>query len=227
MQQADIRTKIVSWFSELKDYQTPGWDALPDLDLYMDQVITYLERQMRVFAQDEEDRLITSSMINNYVKHGLIPRPVKKKFTREHLFYLLVISMLKQVLPITDISNIIRHQADLMEMEELYNSFSAIQDETLHATAWRIESEVGKNNDDGFITRDALGMLAFRLAFEASASILAVKKIIRLLCNEEHSKASLDREDIKKKNGTGNKPEKKKKNGYNGKDIRTENRNDI
>ena len=211
MQQADIRTKIVSWFSELKDYQTPGWDALPDLDLYMDQVITYLERQMRVFAQDEEDRLITSSMINNYVKHGLIPRPVKKKYTREHLFYLLVISMLKQVLPITDISNIIRHQADLMEMEELYNSFSAIQDETLHATAWRIESEVGKNNDDGFITRDALGMLAFRLAFEASASILAVKRSSACCVMKSIQKLPWTGRDIKKKNGTGNKPEKKKK----------------
>jgi len=224
MQQADIRTKMVSWFSMLKDHQTPNWDALPDLDLYMDQVITYLERQMKSFAQDEEDRLITSSMINNYVKHELIPRPVQKKYTRDHLAYLIAISILKQVLPITDISNIIRHQTGSMEMEEFYDWFRAIQDDTLHAIARRIEAEVAENNNDGFITRDALGMLAFRLALEASANILAAKKIIRLLCNEEDSPVLRENDDNKKKNGSGNKPEKNKKAVHDDREVMKENR---
>ena len=140
----------------------------------MDQVITYLERQMRV-TQDGEDKLITPSMINNYVKNEIIPRPSQKKYSRDHLAYLLAISMLKQVLPITDISNIIKHQTGYMDMEEFYNRFRTIQDDTLHATAERVEEEILAEKNDSFNNRDALGMLAFKLTFEASASILAAK----------------------------------------------------
>lgn len=211
MEPTDIRKEMVSWFSDLKDHSTPDWDMLPDLDLYMDQVITYLERQMRIFVQDEEDKLITPSMINNYVKHNLIPRPVQKKYSRDHLAYLLAISMLKQVLPITDISNIIKHQTDAMEMEAFYNRFRTIQDDTLHATAQRVEAEVMADAGEDPDARDALGMLAFKLAFEASANILTAKKIIHLLCSEENSHSDQEKEDKKKKGETDNKAEKKKK----------------
>lgn len=223
MEPADIRKEMDSWFSELKNHHTPDWSALPDLDLYMDQVITYLERQMKIFAQDGEDRLITSSMINNYVKNELIPRPSQKKYSRDHLAYLLAISMLKQVLPITDISNIIKHQAGYMEMEEFYNRFRTIQEDTLHATAQRIEAEIMAAENSSLIDRDALGMLAFRLTFEASANILAAKKIIHMLSSEENGQADQEKDEKKKKSGSDNKPEKKKKNGHDGRGAAGEN----
>jgi len=185
MEPDDIRKEMDIWFSELKNHRTPDWDALPDLELYMDQVITYLERQLRIFSQDGEDRLITSSMINNYVKHNLIPRPVQKKYSRDHLAYLVAISALKQVLPITDISNIIKHQTGSMKMVEFYNRFRAIQDDALQATARRVEEEFLANQTESCGPGDALGMLALRLAFEAGANILAAKKLIRLLCSPE------------------------------------------
>ena len=122
MESADMKNEMVSWFSELKDHQTPEWDSLPDLDLYMDQVITYLERQMRVFTQDGEDKLITPSMINNYVKNEIIPRPSKKNI-HGIIWHIFLPYPCKQVLPITDISNIIKHQTGYMDMEEFYNRF--------------------------------------------------------------------------------------------------------
>lgn len=211
MESMEMKNEIISWFSELKNYYTPEWDDLPDLDLYMDQVITYLERQMKHFTQDAKDKLITSSMINNYVKNELIPRPNQKKYSRDHLAYLLAITMLKQVLPISDISNIIKHQTGSMEMKELYNRFRSIQDDTLNATAKRVEAEMLTMNDQDFNNREALCMLAFKLTFEANASILAAKKIIHLLSEDDKSRNEEERDEKKKKTVSDNKSEKKKK----------------
>ncbi|MFA7206355.1 MAG: DUF1836 domain-containing protein, partial [Saccharofermentanales bacterium] len=72
--------KIIEWAQSVKDTDIVNWEALPDLDLYMDQVLTYMDRQLSLFQKDEENKLLTSSMINNYVKDGLIPRPEKKKY---------------------------------------------------------------------------------------------------------------------------------------------------
>ncbi|SHJ17159.1 DUF1836 domain-containing protein [Thermoclostridium caenicola] len=206
MEPDGIRKEMDTWFSDLKDHRTPDWDALPDLDLYMDQVITYLERQLRIFSLDGEDRLITSSMINNYVKHNLMPRPVQKKYSREHLAYLIAISALKEVLPITDISNIIRHQTESTDMVEFYNRFRSIQDDVLRATARRVEEEFLKNHEDTGSAADALGMLALKLAYEAGANILAAKRLIRMLCSPEKTQGNPEKD-----KGSDRKPDKKKK----------------
>lgn len=86
----------------------PRWDDLPDIDLYMDQVITLLNKYVVYFSPDNENYL-TSSMINNYVKQGIIPSPVKKKYSKIHLSRLLIICALKSVLSISDISELINH----------------------------------------------------------------------------------------------------------------------
>ena len=75
--------------------ELPQWETLPDIGLYMDQVITLMERTFAPFLPGAE---ITKSMVNNYVKVELIPRPIGKKYDREHLALLLVIGVLKQAL---------------------------------------------------------------------------------------------------------------------------------
>ena len=72
----------------------PRCNELPDLELYMDQVTSLIGRYLK------DDRELTASMVNNYVKHKAMPAPVRKKYTREHLAYLIVICTLKPVLPI-------------------------------------------------------------------------------------------------------------------------------
>ena len=62
----------------------PKWDELPDMGLYMDQVITYLNDRLSCLYFNEE-KFVTNSMINNYVKAGLVRRPDKKQYTRNHL----------------------------------------------------------------------------------------------------------------------------------------------
>lgn len=174
---------LISWSEELNIHKMPQWDSLPDLDLYMDQVVTYMERQMGVFMNDENDKFITSSMINNYVKDRLVPRPVQKKYSREHLGYLLTVCMLKQVLPIADISNLINSQKDKKEMAQLYNSFCQVQDEALQAVSVRVRDAAATVDDAS--GEDVLSMLALKLAVEANASRIAAVKILSLL---EHQK---------------------------------------
>lgn len=84
----------------MKNNNLARWHQLPEIELYMDQMISYIEDQVsRISFLDE--KLITPSMVNNYVKLGLIPKPNKKKYNKEHLAFLISITILKQVLPIS------------------------------------------------------------------------------------------------------------------------------
>lgn len=97
---------VAAWANEGETAAPPAWEELPAIPLYMDQVILYLGESLKLF-QREEASLLTSSMINNYVKNGLIPHPDKKKYTKEHLAGLMAVCMLKQVLSIQDIKTLL------------------------------------------------------------------------------------------------------------------------
>ena len=81
----------------------PRWEELPDFGLYMDQVIVLTENALRGVLPVGE---LTKSMVNNYVKVGLIPRPVGKKYDREHLAMLLMICILKQAMSMEEIATL-------------------------------------------------------------------------------------------------------------------------
>ena len=89
---------------EIVNIDLPQWELLPDIGLYMDQVITLMDRTFSPALPKGE---MTKSMVNNYVKVGLIPRPVGKKYDREHLAMLLMICVLKQALSMESISQIL------------------------------------------------------------------------------------------------------------------------
>lgn len=81
------------------DFQMPRWEEIPDLGLYMDQVVLYVQRTCEgLYGAEESRRLLTPAMVNNYVKAGLIPRPSGKKYSREQLAAILMIVQLKGVL---------------------------------------------------------------------------------------------------------------------------------
>ena len=86
----------------LGEHTLPSWQELPELELYMDQVLSLVERYLRGYPGFDE-RGLTASMVNNYVKQGVLPPPQKKRYSREHLAKLLVICLLKTSLPILTI----------------------------------------------------------------------------------------------------------------------------
>lgn len=101
----------------------PKWSDLPEIDLYMDQVIVLMEKYLSdIIYQDS--KLITSSMINNYVKLGIMPAPIKKKYSKEHLAYLIIICSLKQVVPISNIKAMIEAKLKTHSISEILDLYS-------------------------------------------------------------------------------------------------------
>ena len=82
-------------------FHCPRWGELPNIPLYMDQVILVLEESLSLFAEEKE-RIITPAMINNYVKQKLVPSPVAKRYGREQLASLMMICLLKKVLSMSE-----------------------------------------------------------------------------------------------------------------------------
>lgn len=107
----------------LEGCRLPEWDELPDFGLYMDQLVTYVARTFPGISGRLD---LTSSMINNYVKASLIDKPTGKKYSREALAQLLMISLMKVSTPL-DVMNKILHPESGTETKEMYSSFVATQ----------------------------------------------------------------------------------------------------
>ncbi|MBQ9686900.1 MAG: DUF1836 domain-containing protein [Oscillospiraceae bacterium] len=108
--------------SALAGHRLPRWEALPDLELYMDQVLSLTERFLGAYPGFDSKGL-TASMVNNYVKLGVIPAPVKKRYSRVHLARLLMVCLLKAALPIASIGTLFSAALRDSTEEALYNSF--------------------------------------------------------------------------------------------------------
>lgn len=108
---------------QCNDFSLPRWDELPDIELYMDQVVTLMTKYFGGLSAPDEPPL-TPSMVNNYVKNGIIPAPVKKKYSRTHLLHLIIICVMKPVLPIADISLLIKKMLSVKTQEEVLDFFA-------------------------------------------------------------------------------------------------------
>ena len=100
----------------------PRWNELPDFGLYMDQVISLMERYLGAPASPA-DKGLTASMVNNYVKTGMVPAPVKKRYGRLQLACLIVICALKPVLPLSVIKEILTDKFGQNDAGALYDRF--------------------------------------------------------------------------------------------------------
>ena len=92
------------------DYVKP--ESLPNIDLYMDQVTTFMDSQLASTKRYEDDKILTKTMINNYAKNNLLPPPVKKKYSKEHMLALIFIYYFKNILSIGDIQAILNPITD-------------------------------------------------------------------------------------------------------------------
>ena len=87
------------------DYIKP--EDLPNIDLYMDQVTTFMEDQLASTKRHDDDKILTKTMINNYAKNDLLPPPVRKKYSKDHLILLIFIYYFKNILSINDIQTLL------------------------------------------------------------------------------------------------------------------------
>ena len=101
----DILNSVLESFSRI-DYIHSG--AIPNIDLYMDQVTTFMDSQLDSTKRYPEDKILTKTMINNYTKNHLLPPPTKKKYSKEHVLLLILIYYFKNILAIKDIESLLK-----------------------------------------------------------------------------------------------------------------------
>lgn len=187
----NIQEDIKQFSEDILDFHIPRWEELPDIELYMDQTITFIERAFSCFSTSATEKIITPSMINNYVKLNLIPKPIRKKYNKVHLAYLIAITILKHVFTIQEVKDGIQFQAKINGEKRAYNNFCEEQEKALKD----IIAQITSNNDvivpstnlnpDNIVVK--LGTLAF-------ASKIIVKIIIGLKKNQNDDSKN-DREE--------------------------------
>lgn len=183
---------ILAWSKEIRTSSAMEWNRLPEIYLYMDQVLTFMNKQLRLYAREDGEALLTSSMINNYVKVGVLPRPEQKKYSRDHLAVLLVICMLKQVLSIQDIDSLIRTLLRDASRCEMYNRFCEAQSAAMQEVCDRVDKAAPQGEAE--LTR-----LAIEFSVEANARRTASERILSELAKAEKQREEAAHESEKEK----------------------------
>lgn len=148
---------------KLRITKPASWEQLPDIELYKDQVISYMQRQLLPY--DEEEPL-TGAMINNYIKAGALPRPNGKKYGKEHLALLTAICALKPVMSVSDMEYLLRSQSGKIEAESFYKLLSTSMEQIMKQTADNIDEQLDENNLPKYILSIALQAAGLRIVCE-------------------------------------------------------------
>jgi hypothetical protein len=119
-----IAGKLRRWEHYLNEYRLPEWNDIPDLGLYMEQVIELLKQYLDYFPPElKEEQFITRATINNYVSKRVMPEPVGKRYYRVHIAYLIMICSLKQCLSIPTLQTMIPLGLSGEELEATYTAY--------------------------------------------------------------------------------------------------------
>jgi len=163
----------------LKDVKYIKPEEIPNIDLYMDQVTTFMDEHLKSSKRYSEDKLLTKTMINNYTKNELLPPPNKKKYTKEHMYLLIFIYYFKNILSINDIQSIFNPLTERfygensdIGLEEIYKEVFRLQEEQTDALTKDMIRKITKakesfadiedENDHNFLTSFAfISMLCF------------------------------------------------------------------
>jgi hypothetical protein len=131
----DIPSVIEEVFKRYTDGSYIKASMLPDLDLYVDQITTFLTRHLAKTIRFEDDKIMTKTMINNYTKNHLLPPPDKKKYSRDHILLMIFIYYFKNFLPISDIKTILGSLTDKyfhkdadLNLEAIYTTLFSKED---------------------------------------------------------------------------------------------------
>lgn len=118
---------------ESLDFHIPRFNELPRVPLYKDQVITYLESLVKSINMESDEKIITPTMINNYVKQKVVSPPKDKKYNEKHVAYLIVVCVLKQVFTLQEICELINIQIESCPIELAYDYFCSEVEEAVKA----------------------------------------------------------------------------------------------
>ena len=154
---------------QLTEQRPSSWDKLPDIPLYMDQVVSYLSRQMISIGDGDA---LTSAMINNYIKDGLLARANGKKYDQVHLAYLTAICALKQVMSVREMKVITTVGREMRSEDRQYEYFCKYLDQAMTDAANHIDENTSDHD---------LPKLVLDLAMHSYANMLACRQALAIL----------------------------------------------
>ena len=135
---SDLLNSILESLERVK-YISP--EDIPNIDLYMDQITTFMDSRLHSSARNPgEDKILTKTMINNYAKNDLLPPPVKKKYSKEHVLLLIFIYYYKGILSINDIQTLLGpvterffHNGEKFNLESVYREAFSMEEKQMQA----------------------------------------------------------------------------------------------
>ena len=150
---------------DVNNFHIPRWNELPNIDLYMDQVLNYIESCLKDYIKVEpNEKIITKTMVNNYVKQNIIQPPVNKKYNRLHIAELFVICILKQVYSISEVKSLINLALEANSAENSYNRFCDYLTESLISTFNGTEySEISTLTKEQYLMKNVVQSFANKL----------------------------------------------------------------
>ena len=202
----EMMSSIFAKIAEL-DYIKP--DEIPNIDLYMDQVTTFMDEQLASTKRYPDDKILTKTMINNYTKNNLLPPPVKKKYSREHLLLLVFIYYFKNILSIKDIETVLAPltekyfpDGNSFELADIYKEVCKIEKEQLDSIKENVTATYEKSAEtfthlaDG---EDKEILQQFAFICSLSFDVYIKKMIIERIIDDLSSKSSKNEEKKKGK----------------------------
>lgn len=152
---------------EIEDFHLPRWNELPNINLYIDQLVSFLEQYLSGYIKNDnekEEKIVTKTMINNYVKHGIIKPPINKKYNKEHIASLFVIFVLKEVYSINDIKKLISLAIEISFIEHAYDRFCSELEKAIRIVfAGKNYVKNSKLTDEQYILRNVVQSFANKL----------------------------------------------------------------
>ena len=194
----DILNSILASISRI-DYIKP--DEIPGIDLYMDQVTTFMENHLSSSKRHPEDKVLTKTMINNYAKNHLLPPPVKKKYSREHILMLTFIYYFKNTMSINDIQVLLGPIAEeffpgngSLKLQEVYQEIMDLELEQIEPLIKDVTKKFNKarssfsNADEK--EQDFLQKFAFicMLSFDVYVKKQVIENLIDQMATQDSSK---------------------------------------
>ena len=121
-----VAAKLRRWEKYMNSFRLPDWEEIPDLGLYMEQLTVLLQEYLDYFPPElKEEQFITASTINNYVRTRVMPEPVKRRYYRVHIAYLIVILTLKQSLSMALIHKVLPTELPEEQVRQIYTAYAA------------------------------------------------------------------------------------------------------
>lgn len=190
--------ELREYLQSVKEFTLPRYKELPNVDLYMEQVLKYVNGALNTLSPEDE-RVLTSFMVNNYVKAKMVSEPVKKKYSKDQIGYLIAITLMKTTISMADMSLLLELDTNVSKDQEKIYSFwcdveSKILGDTTSKTSAKLEQisriyehdvRLKKPSADSD-ANNALALLALRLAIQAQANKLLSDYIISILRKSMH-----------------------------------------